>query len=127
MFRVVRVQRRRRRKASGLSLAQYEKYKEEARALVHERLANFAPFFGVSLKKVFIKNSRTRWGSCSSKGNLNFNYRLALIEPELVDYVVVHELCHLKHFNHSPLFWAEVARAVPNWKLLRKRLRTIKL
>jgi len=108
-------------------LAQYEKYKEEARALVLERLLHFAPLFGVSLKKVFIKNSRTRWGSCSSKGNLNFNYRLALIEPELVDYVVVHELCHLKHFNHSPLFWAEVARAVPHWKLLRKRLRTIKL
>ena len=94
---------------------------------MHERLQHFAPYFGVSVKKVFIKNSRTRWGSCSSKGNLNFNYRLALIEPELVDYVVVHELCHLKHFNHSIDFWREVERAVPNWKMLRKQLRTIKL
>lgn len=125
MFRIV--YRRRRRKASRASVASYTKYKEAARALVHARLAHWAPLYGVLYGKVFIKNSRSRWGSCSLRGNLNFNYKVALLPPALADYVVVHELCHLKHFNHSAEFWAEVARAVPEWKMLRKRLRAIKL
>lgn len=109
------------------SQERYKKHKEAARLLVHARLAYFAPLYGVVYRGVFIKNSRSRWGSCSEKGNLNFNYRVALISPELLDYVVVHELCHLIHFNHSPLFWAEVERTVPNWRVLRHELRTLKL
>jgi predicted metal-dependent hydrolase len=86
-----------------------------------------APLIGVTYKKVFIKNSRSRWGSCSERGNLNFNYRIALLPPELADYVVVHELCHLVHFNHSPAFWAEVSKLIPEWKSARKRLKAVKL
>ncbi len=129
MFRVVyRVRRKRvRRRASGASVARYTTHKEAARVLVHAKLAQFAPRYGVIYNKVFIKNSRTRWGSCSEKGNLNFNYRIALLPEALADYVVVHELCHLIHFNHSPAFWAEVARTVPNWRVLRRQLRTVKL
>lgn len=117
----------RRRKSTKASVEKYTKYKEAARALVHSRLAYFAPFYGVSYKKVFIKNSRSRWGSCSERGNLNFNYRIAFLPPALADYVVVHELCHLVHFNHSADFWREVERTVPNWRALRRQLRTYKL
>jgi predicted metal-dependent hydrolase len=127
MFRVVYRVRRRRRKASKASVARYERHKEEARALVHEKLARLAPFYRVAYKKVFIKNSRSRWGSCSSRGNLNFNYRVVLLPPELADYVVAHELCHLIHFNHSKDFWAEVERAVPQWRALRSELKKIRL
>ncbi len=129
MFRIVyRVRRRRvRRVASKASVEKYEQHKEAARALVQAKLAHFAPLYGVIYNKVFIKNSRTRWGSCSEKGNLNFNYRIALLPEPLADYVVVHELCHLLHFNHSPAFWAEVARQVPGWRQLRRQLRTVKL
>ncbi len=123
MFRTYRV--RRRRKASQASVARYEEYKEAARALVHARLLHFAPLLNVTYKKVFIKNSRTRWGSCSKLGNLNFNYRLALLSPELADYVVVHELCHLLHFNHSKVFWDEVGKLLPEWQRLRTELRKI--
>jgi len=128
MFRIVyRVRRPRRRVAPKASRAKYEQHKEAARALAHQKLEHFAPLYGVVYKKVFIKNSRSRWGSCSERGNLNFNYRVALLPEALVDYVVVHELCHLIHFNHSPAFWAEVARAVPNWRTLRRELKKIRL
>src|SRR6185503_7472549 len=127
MFRVYYRRRRLRRRASKASIARYEEHKEAARALVHEKLARLAPLYGVSYKKVFIKNSRSRWGSCSERRNLNFNYRLALLPDELADYVVAHELCHLIHFNHSPAFWAEVARACPEWKRLRRELKKIRL
>lgn len=119
--------RRRRRRASAASVARYEKHKEAARSLVRQKLARLAPLYGVSYKKVFIKNSRSRWGSCSERGNLNFNYRVALLPEPLADYVVVHELCHLIHFNHSKDFWAEVARTVPHWRELRRELRKIRL
>lgn len=94
---------------------------------MHQKLARLAPLYGVTYKKVFIKNSRSRWGSCSERGNLNFNYRVALLPEPLADYVVAHELCHLIHFNHSPAFWQEVARAVPNWRQARRELRKIRL
>ncbi len=124
-FRVVR--RRIRRVTSKASAARYVQHKEAARALVHARLAHFAPQYGVIFGRVAIRNSRSRWGSCSQLGNLNFNYKVLLLPPALADYVVVHELCHLKHFNHSPDFWAEVARAIPHYKALRAQLRKIKV
>ena len=94
---------------------------------MHARLAYFNEFYQFRVKRVAIKNSRSRWGSCSQLGNLNFNYKLALLPPALADYVVVHELCHLKHFNHSEAFWAEVARAIPHHRVLRAKLRAIKV
>ena len=102
-------------------------HKESARTLVHARIAHYNELYQVEIKRVAIKNSRSRWGSCSLGGNLNFNYRLVLLRQELADYVVVHELCHLKHFNHSADFWAEVARACPGWKALRRELKLIRL
>lgn len=85
---------------------------------------------GVEIKapgKIFIKNSRTRWGSCSSKGNLNFNYRLSLLPAHLAHYVIVHELCHLREFNHSQRFWDLVALTVPEYKACREELKKYSL
>ncbi|HVY72714.1 MAG TPA: M48 family metallopeptidase [Candidatus Paceibacterota bacterium] len=103
----------------------YLKHKELARVLVHARILYFNQFYNVPLRKIFIKNHKSRWGSCSEKGNLNFNYKLAFLPPHLVDYIVVHELCHLHHFNHSPSFWALVAQTLPNHKALRLELRRL--
>ncbi|HVV38984.1 MAG TPA: M48 family metallopeptidase [Candidatus Paceibacterota bacterium] len=100
--------------------------KEAARALVHVRLVHYNRHYGYTLRKVFIKNLRSRWGSASSRGNLNFNYKVVLLPPALQDYVIVHELCHLGEFNHSPKFWALVAQTIPNYKKLRKALRAVR-
>ena len=119
--------RRVRKRASAKSRAEHRVLGAAARALVHERLAHFNSHYGFAYKKVFIRNTRTRWGSCSSRGNLGFNYRIVKLPPELAHYVVVHELCHLKEFNHSAKFWALVAETIPQWKLYRTTLRKTRL
>lgn len=88
-----------------------------------QRLSRFAPLVGVDYGRVTIRCQHTRWGSCSAKGNLNFNCLLMLCPPEVRDYVVVHELCHRKQLNHSPAFWAEVARVMPEYKVHRAWLK----
>jgi predicted metal-dependent hydrolase len=94
----------------------YNKYKEQARLLVHHRLLHFNAHYNFAYQRVSIRNQKTRWGSCSSKGNLNFSYRILFLEPEAQDYLIVHELCHLKEFNHSQRFWDLVAQQSPNYK-----------
>ena len=101
----------------------YLKYKEETRAIVHERLVFWNHFYNFTYKKVFIKNQKTRWGSCSRKGNLNFSYKLVFLPIYLVDYIIVHELCHLGEFNHSANFWALVAKTIPNHRHLKNELK----
>lgn len=108
-----RVRRRTKRK---LPSREYLKYKEMARAVIHARLEYFAPICGVTYSRVAIRNQRKRWGSCSSLGNLNFSYRVAFLPDELRDYVIVHELCHLKELNHRPAFWALVAAVLPDYE-----------
>jgi len=103
--------------------AEFLQYREQARTLVHERLKHFNAFYNFSYQRVAIKNQSTRWGSCSKQGNLNFNYKLALLPAHLADYVIVHELCHLKEMNHSPKFWALVEQTIPDYKKRRKELR----
>jgi predicted metal-dependent hydrolase len=93
----------------------YATHKEAARALVHERLAHYNQHYGFIYHRVSIKNTRSRWGSCSSLGNLNFNYKIIFLPAHLQDYIVVHELCHLSELNHSQAFWALVAEQVPNY------------
>jgi predicted metal-dependent hydrolase len=102
---------------------QYLKVREQSRAFVHARLRHFNATYGYALRKVFIKNHKSRWGSCSEKGNLNFNYKLIYLPAEIADYIIVHELCHLAEFNHSSRFWALVERSVPEHKRIRRRLR----
>jgi len=96
---------------------------KKARKMILEKVAYYAPIVGVTYGRIAIRKQRTVWGSCSSKGNLNFNYLLALMPDEVVDYVVVHELCHRKEMNHSPRFWAEVEKVIPDHKTLRKWLK----
>lgn len=88
-----------------------------------ERVMHYAPLVGVSYGRITIRCQRSRWGSCSSKGNLNFNYLLMLAPPEVLDYVVVHELCHRKEMNHSPRFWAEVERVMPDYRIQKQWLK----
>jgi predicted metal-dependent hydrolase len=102
---------------------QYLKVKEEARQLVHERVRHFNQAYGFPVGRIFIKNHRSRWGSCSQKGNLNFNYKIVFLPAELADYIVVHELCHLREFNHSPRFWRLVEEVIPDHRKRRLALR----
>lgn len=101
----------------------YLKHKEGARAFLHERIAHWNNFYGFSHGRIAVKNTRRIWGSCSRKGNLNFSYALLLLPRELADYVVVHELCHLKEHNHGRAFWALVAQALPDYRERRRELR----
>jgi len=113
-----------RQSASGVSLGRkdYLKHKEDARTLVHARVEHFNTIYKHSFKNISIRNQKTRWGSCSRKGNLNFNFRLLFLPENLRDYVIVHELCHLKELNHSPRFWGLVSHQFPNFKDMRKEL-----
>jgi predicted metal-dependent hydrolase len=117
-----RIKRRKRRAQTKSERAHYELHKETARTIVHERITYWREFITVTPGRISIKNQSSRWGSCSTKGNLNFNYRLALVPIEIADYVIVHELCHLIQFNHSPQFWNEVARVMPDYELRKKAL-----
>jgi len=95
----------------------------QARKRIAARAEFFAPLVGVQYGRIAIRRQRSRWGSCSSKGNLNFNCLLMLAPPEVLDYVVVHELCHLREMNHSPRFWAELRRVLPDYERPRRWLR----
>ncbi len=103
--------------------AEREALRARARPVLEARVAHFAPLVGVSWGKITIRTQRSRWGSCSAQGNLSFNALLLLTPPEVLDYVVIHELCHRKEMNHSPRFWAEVERIVPDWTTQRLWLR----
>jgi hypothetical protein len=95
----------------------------KAAIVLKQKTEYYARIIGVDYGKITIRHQKTRWGSCSSKGNINYNCMLMLVPDELQDYVVVHELCHRIHMNHSPEFWAEVAKVLPDYKQRRKRLK----
>lgn len=96
-----------------------------ARGLVTERLDYFNQHYQLEWGRVAIRNQRRCWGSCSSKKNLNFNYKLLFLPPDLRDYVIVHELCHLVHLNHGQNFWMLVSEQVPDYQLHRLELRRL--
>lgn len=99
-----------------LTNEEIKKLADKALQYIPKRVSYFAKQIGVTYGKIKIRNQKTRWGSCSSKGNLNFNCLLMLTPPEVIDYVVVHELCHRKEMNHSRVFWVEVEKVLPNYK-----------
>jgi predicted metal-dependent hydrolase len=103
--------------------SEYKEKKDQALKFIESRLKYFNSFYEFKYKNIKIKNHTSRWGSCSAQGNLNFNYKLIDIPQDLADYIVVHELCHLKELNHSQKFWDLVAKTVPDYKLRRLKLR----
>ncbi len=98
-------------------------YRRKARQKIKERLYFFSQLYDLKYNQVYIRDQKTRWGSCSSKKNLNFNWRLILAPAEVLDYVVVHELCHLKHMNHSRAFWQLVSKQCPDFNQPKKWLK----
>jgi predicted metal-dependent hydrolase len=106
-----------------LSAGEAEALRKRAKELFPRRAAHYAPLLGVDYGRITVRGQHSRWGSCSAKGNLNFNYLLLLAPPEVLDYVVVHELCHRREMNHSPRFWAQLGRVLPDYEPARKWLR----
>ncbi len=103
----------------------FHEYKKEARRMILERLDFFNKSYDFKFNKIFIKNQRSKWGSCSVNKNLNFNFKLALIPKGCADYIIVHELCHLGEFNHSKRFWKLVEKTIPDYRERVKEIRMI--
>lgn len=99
-----------------LDAAQEKELRERAKSVLAQRTAYFARQVGVTYGRITVRDQKTRWGSCSQTGNLNFNFRLILAPLEVLDYVVVHELCHRRQMNHSAQFWQEVAQVLPDYR-----------
>lgn len=102
--------------------SEYLAHKEEARRVITERVEYFQKIYGFSYRKLSVRNQKSRFGSCSASGQLSFNYRLLFLPQDLLDYVVVHELCHLRELNHSGKFWALVAKEIPDYQERKHRL-----
>lgn len=100
----------------------YKSYKKNLYILLKERVDAYRGILGVRPSKISVRSQKTIWGSCSSKGNLSFNYRLMMAPLEAIDYVVVHELCHMVYMNHSSLYWKLVESIIPNYRSVKKWL-----
>ncbi len=99
-------------------------YRRQAELVLTESVKTWTPVVGSKPISVQIRNQRSRWGSCSRKGAINLNWRLVLLPPDLLDYVVIHELYHLKRPDHSPKYWALVEKSIPDHKKKRRLLHT---
>lgn len=110
-----------------VKLGDFDKYKEIARAKIEKKVEEFNKIYNHNYGRISIKRTSTRWGSCSSKGNLNFHYKLIFMTEEMMNYVVIHELCHLKELNHSKNFWRLVEVAMPDYKRVVKDFKKMKI
>ncbi|MBR2046658.1 MAG: M48 family metallopeptidase [Agathobacter sp.] len=97
-------------------------YKKQAYAYISKRVEYYQNIVGVTVTDVSIKSRKSQWGSCDSNGNLTFSWRLVMARPEAIDYVVIHELCHRKHMDHSRDFWNQVQKYMPDFKLQKQWL-----
>jgi len=107
------------------SRREYLAVKGQALKLAKQKIEEFNAIYNFRHQKISIRNQKSRWGSCSRKGNLNFNYRIVHLPEKYLDYIIVHELCHLEQFNHSKNFWELVGQAIPNYKEIRKEIRNL--
>lgn len=112
----IKEQQKQREQIVPLTEDEIRELANKAKEIIPERVKYYAELMGVSYGRITIRNQKTRWGSCSSKGNLNFNCLLMLAPSEVMDYVIVHELCHLKELNHSKRFWQEVSKVMPDYE-----------
>lgn len=101
---------------------EYLKCKSAALKLARKRVEHFNQIYKLKVNGINIKRQKTRWGSCSKKGNLNFNYKIVLVPKKIADYIIVHEMCHLKEFNHSRKFWNLVEKGIPAYKNVIKEI-----
>ena len=104
------------KKSPILSVEEIKKLKKEAKEYIFHRTSEFASEYGIEYNNIRITSARTRWGSCSSKKNLSFSYRLIQVPLDVIDYVIIHELAHLKHMNHSKQFWNNVGSMMDDYK-----------
>ena len=117
------IRQRQQSTVSTFTTEQLHQLADAAKQDIPHRVARFAALIGVTYERITIRAQKSRWGSCSGKGNLNFNCLLMLCPEDVRDYVVVHELCHRRELNHSPRFWAEVAKVLPGYAAQRKWLK----
>lgn len=110
-------------KIQPLSEAEQRLYRDKAREIFEQKVSYYAQMMGVSYGRIAIRDQKTRWGSCSGEGNLNFNWRLIFAPAGVMDYVVVHELAHRKEMNHSPRFWRVVEDTMPEYRKYQKWLK----
>ena len=110
-------------KIQPLSEAEQRLYRDKAREIFEQKVSYYARMMGVSYGRIAIRDQKTRWGSCSGEGNLNFNWRLIFAPAGVLDYVVVHELAHRKEMNHSPRFWKVVEDTMPEYRKYQKWLK----
>ena len=110
-------------KIQPLSEAEQRLYRDKAREIFEQKVSYYAQMMGVSYGRIAIRDQKTRWGSCSGEGNLNFNWRLIFAPAGVLDYVVVHELAHRKEMNHSPRFWMVVEDTMPEYRKYQKWLK----
>ena len=110
-------------KIQPLSEAEQRLYRDKAREIFEQKVSYYAQMMGVSYGRIAIRDQKTRWGSCSGEGNLNFNWRLIFAPAGVLDYVVVHELAHRKEMNHSPRFWKVVEDTMPEYRKYQKWLK----
>lgn len=119
----VRERNERKREVEPVSPAELNRLKEEALRVIPDKVSRYAGLLGVTYGRITVRNQKTLWGSCSRKGNLNFNCMLMKAPERVLDYVIVHELCHRIEMNHSKRFWALVEEVIPDHKKCRKWLR----
>ncbi|MCK9393410.1 MAG: SprT family zinc-dependent metalloprotease [Candidatus Paceibacterota bacterium] len=112
---------------SKLTTKDYLKNKENIRKFIKERVDELNRFYCFKIGAISIRNQKTRWGSCSGKGNLNFNYKIFFLPKEFSDYIIVHEICHIKEMNHSINFWNLVGTSIPDYRRIRRELKRYKI
>lgn len=115
-LRAVKERQQQMSQIKSLTMEEIRDLANQALEVIPKRVAYFAEIVGVAYGRITIRNQKSKWGSCSNKGNLNFNCLLMLMPTEVQDYIVVHELCHRKEMNHSPKFWAEVRKVLPDYE-----------
>ncbi len=117
----------RRKKVWGIKAPDIEQTRKIAKKVLPKRLGELAQQYGFCYKRLAVRNARTRWGSCSHANNINLNMHLIKLDNDLIDYVILHELCHTIEKNHSPRFWALVEKHMPDFKERRKKLKNTRL
>lgn len=103
----------------------YRKNHNRALKMIHRKIFYYNNSYKFSVGKISVRDQKSRWGSCSRRGNLSFSYKIVFLPQALVNYLIVHELCHLKEFNHSKNFWALVSQTIPNYSVLRKEIKLV--